>query len=125
MVINETEKKITHRYRFLKKPLGVIPTLLKNLLAARANTKNHIKKLKKELKETTDEKQRKYLTQYITILDKRQLAYKVTANSTYGQTGAKTSSFYEPDVAAATTKTGQELLIYAKNVIEGVYGDKF
>ena len=58
------------------------------------------------------------------ILDKRQLAYKVTANSTYGQTGAKTSSFYEPDVAASTTKMGQELLIYAKNVIEGVYGDR-
>jgi DNA polymerase elongation subunit (family B) len=58
------------------------------------------------------------------IFDKRQLSYKITANSTYGQTGAKTSSFYEQDVAAATTKTGQKLLIYAKELIEGVYGDK-
>ena len=58
------------------------------------------------------------------IFDKRQLGYKVTANSIYGQTGAKTSSFYEPDVAASTTATGRKLLIYGKKIIEEVYGDK-
>jgi DNA polymerase elongation subunit (family B) len=58
------------------------------------------------------------------IFDKRQLSYKITANSTYGQTGAKTSSFYEQDVAAATTKTGQKLLFYARDIVEGVYGNK-
>ena len=58
------------------------------------------------------------------IFDKRQLGYKVTANSIYGQTGAKTSSFYEPDAAASTTATGRKLLFYGKRIIEDVYGDK-
>lgn len=58
------------------------------------------------------------------IFDKRQLGYKITANSVYGACGAKTSAFYEIDVAAATTATGRKLLIYAKNVIERVYHNR-
>jgi DNA polymerase elongation subunit (family B) len=58
------------------------------------------------------------------VFDKRQLGLKVTANSLYGQTGAKTSSFYEMDIAASTTATGRKLLIYAKKIIEGIYGNK-
>jgi len=58
------------------------------------------------------------------VFDKRQVGYKVTANSIYGQTGAKTSSFYEPDAAASTTAIGRKLLIYGKKIIEEVYGDK-
>jgi len=58
------------------------------------------------------------------VLDKRQLSYKITANSLYGQCGARTSSFYEKDVAASTTATGRKLLIYAKHIIEEVYGDR-
>jgi hypothetical protein len=57
------------------------------------------------------------------ILEKRQLAYKATANSLYGQLGAKTSTFYEPDIAASTTATGRLLLTYAKRVIEECYGN--
>lgn len=57
------------------------------------------------------------------VLDKRQLAYKITANSLYGQSGATTSSFYEKDVAASTTATGRKLLTYARRIIEEVYGD--
>ena len=58
------------------------------------------------------------------VLDKRQLAIKVTANSLYGQCGAKTSSFYEKDVAASTTAIGRKLLTYGKRIIEEVYGDR-
>lgn len=58
------------------------------------------------------------------VLDKRQLAIKMTANSLYGQCGAKTSSFYEKDVAASTTATGRKLLTYGKRIIEEVYGDR-
>jgi len=57
------------------------------------------------------------------VLDKRQLSKKIVANSLYGQCGAKTSSFYEKDIAASTTATGRKLLYYAKDVIEGCYGD--
>jgi DNA polymerase elongation subunit (family B) len=55
------------------------------------------------------------------VYDKRQLAYKITANSLYGQCGAKTSAFYEQDIAAATTATGRLLLNYAKTIIEKCY----
>ena len=55
------------------------------------------------------------------VYDKRQSAIKVTANSLYGQCGAKTSTFYEKDVAASTTATGRKLLIFAKEVIETAY----
>lgn len=58
------------------------------------------------------------------VLDKRQLAIKVTANSLYGQCGARTSSFYEKDVAASTTATGRKLLTYGKRIVEDVYGDR-
>jgi DNA polymerase elongation subunit (family B) len=66
----------------------------------------------------------KYDTFMKNVLDKRQLAIKVTANSLYGQCGAKTSSFFEQDVAAATTATGRTLLQCAKRCIEEIYGDK-
>ena len=58
------------------------------------------------------------------IFDKRQLGYKITANSLYGQCGAKTSSFYDKDIAASTTATGRKLLLYAKRVIEEVYKNR-
>ena len=51
------------------------------------------------------------------VLDKRQLSIKLTANSLYGQCGAKTSSFYEKDVAASTTAIGRNLLTYAQRLI--------
>lgn len=57
------------------------------------------------------------------ILDKRQLAYKVTANSMYGQCGARTSAFYDKDVAASTTAVGRMALTYGRRIIEEVYGD--
>ena len=57
------------------------------------------------------------------VLDKRQLGYKVTANSLYGQCGARTSTFYEKDVAASTTATGRMMIMYARRMIEEIYGD--
>jgi len=58
------------------------------------------------------------------VLDKRQLSKKIVANSLYGQCGAKTSAFYEKDIAASTTATGRKLLIYGKNVIEKCYTNR-
>jgi DNA polymerase elongation subunit (family B) len=63
------------------------------------------------------------------VLDGLQLAYKVTANSLYGQCGAKTSSIYCKEVAASTTATGRNMIMKAKEFIEKnydaqiVYGD--
>ena len=58
------------------------------------------------------------------VFDKRQLGYKVTANSVYGQTGAKTSAFYEPDIAASITAMGRSLLLRARDMVEAAYVDK-
>jgi len=89
---------------------GIMPSILEELLSARKATR-------KLIPQQTDEFMKN-------ILDKRQLSYKLTANSLYGQCGAKTSTFYEKDVAASTTAKGRNLLIYAKETVENKYGDK-
>jgi DNA polymerase elongation subunit (family B) len=87
-----------------------MPSILKELLKARKDTRKLIPK-------ETDEFMKN-------VLEQRQLGYKVTANSLYGQCGAKTSTFYEKDIAACTTATGRKLLTYAKRVIEECYYNK-
>ena len=57
------------------------------------------------------------------VFNQRQASIKVVANSLYGQCGARTSSFYDIDIAASTTATGRKLLIYGQHIIEEVYGD--
>ena len=89
---------------------AIMPSILKELLKARKDTR-------KLIPQQSDE----FMKQ---ILDQRQLGYKVTANSLYGQCGAKTSTFYEKDIAACTTATGRNLLTYAKRIIEECYGNK-
>lgn len=56
------------------------------------------------------------------VLDALQLAYKVTANSLYGQIGSRTSPIYWKDIAACTTATGREMIMTAKNFVEEQYG---
>lgn len=55
------------------------------------------------------------------VLDGLQLAYKITANSIYGQTGAKTSSIYMKDLAACTTAIGRSMILKAKDFAESKY----
>jgi DNA polymerase elongation subunit (family B) len=88
---------------------AIMPSILKELLKARKDTR-------KLIPQQTDEFMKN-------VLDQRQLGYKVTANSLYGQCGAKTSTFYEKDIAACTTSTGRKLLTYGKRIIEECYGD--
>ncbi len=63
------------------------------------------------------------------VLDGLQLAYKVTANSLYGQMGAPTSKVFLKDIAACTTATGRNMILKAKDFLEKnynariVYGD--
>lgn len=63
------------------------------------------------------------------ILDGLQLAYKITANSLYGQVGARTSPIYMKELAASTTATGRNLILKAKQFMEDnydadvIYGD--
>jgi len=89
---------------------SIMPAILEELLSARKATRKKIKTEPDPFMQN--------------ILDKRQLGYKVTANSLYGQCGARTSTFYEQDIAASTTATGRMMIIYAKRQIEEVYGDR-
>ena len=95
---------------------NVIPRILRKLLKARKDTRNKIKTEPDPFKKS--------------VLDGFQLAYKMTANSLYGQLGAPTSPICNIDVAASTTATGRNLLYLAKTKVEEqfdgakiVYGD--
>jgi DNA polymerase delta subunit 1 len=56
------------------------------------------------------------------VLNGLQLAYKVVANSVYGQTGSRTSPIRKVEVAACTTAAGRERLMFAKSVVESEFG---
>lgn len=111
-----TGKQIVRFVQPINGELAVMPSVLKELLGARKKTKKLMKACKESFMRN--------------VLDKRQLAFKLTANSLYGQCGAKTSAFYEVDIAASTTAIGRKNLIYAKAIVERnfkdyVYKDKY
>jgi len=147
-------RKICRFAQFPDNNLAIMPRILKDLLAARKATRASAKYktiktsindyigmiIEKDDKTTTlkdkdgnikvienrsiQKIENTYNDFMKNVLDKRQIAIKLTANSLYGQCGARTSSFYEKDVAASTTATGRKLLTYGKRVIEEVYGNK-
>jgi DNA polymerase elongation subunit (family B) len=107
-----------HRYRFLKKPKGLLPTLVEKLLNARSFVKNQLK--------TAKDSNNKML---VNILDNRQLAIKVSANSMYGMLGAKKGYLPLMPGAASVTAAGRMALLKTIKYIEEkegglvVYGD--
>lgn len=134
--INKSKAKVPmcakRYYRFLKTPLGVLPTILQNLLDARAHTRNEIKQNKeliKLIKNNTDNTQ--YNTHKISelislnnILDKRQLAYKVSANSMYGAMGVKRGYLPFMPGAMATTFMGRKSIELVAKIIPQKYKGK-
>ena len=102
-------KRICRWAQFPNGEEGIIPAIIGNLLKARADTRL--------LSETEKD------PFMANILDKRQLGYKVTANSLYGQMGSSVSTFFEKDVAASITAIGRMMIMYAKTMIEQIYGD--
>jgi DNA polymerase elongation subunit (family B) len=100
----------TNKYVFAQKKdksMGIVPEILQDLLDARQMFKDK-KKIEKD----------KFLKE---IWDGTQLAYKVTANSLYGQTGAPTSPIYLKAVASSTTATGREMLNSSKLFTEYLF----
>ena len=94
------------RFAQVENKLGVIPSILDNLLKER-------KLVKKKMEQETDPFKYK-------ILDAKQFAIKITANSLYGQLGAPKSPICKRDIAACTTSTGREMLILAKKYDEEI-----
>ena len=87
---------------------GTIPSILQMLLKNR-------KTKRKEAEKESDEFRK-------ALLDAQQLAYKLTANSLYGQLGSGTFKVRRQVLAACTTAYGRKQLMFAKKVIEAVYG---
>jgi len=88
---------------------GIIPSIIGDLLKAR-----------KETRKKAESEPDPFLAN---VLDKRQLGYKVTANSLYGQMGSSVSTFFEKDVAASITSIGRQMITYAKRMVEEIYGN--
>jgi len=132
---NKKEERICedYHYRFLKADVtgkGVIPVILESLLQARKDTRkviakneDRIKELKKVLSENpTDKKSQKEemekLEEINQVLDKRQLAYKVSANSAYGGFGVKKGLLSCLPAAMCVTTKGRESIKLASRFLE-------
>jgi DNA polymerase elongation subunit (family B) len=97
--------------RYAQAPDGskaTLPKILQKLLSQRKATR------KLAEKETDDFRK--------ALLDAQQLAYKLTANSLYGQLGSNTSKIRRKCIAASTTGHGRQQLLFSKACIEAAYG---
>jgi DNA polymerase elongation subunit (family B) len=107
------------KYRFLKTTeeypefKGVLPTIVQSLLDSRKETRKEMGRLKTDLKTIKDEQERKEVETTISILNQRQLAYKVSANSMYGITGVKAGMLPFMPVAMSITYMGRENILKA------------
>jgi len=94
---------------FLKssKRRGLLPMILEELLAAR-------KRAKKAMAEAEDP-----LTK--SVLNGRQLALKISANSVYGFTGATVGVLPCLDISSSVTGFGRTMIDHTKNMVEAKY----
>ncbi|CAL6070504.1 DNA_polymerase [Hexamita inflata] len=102
--------KTPQDFYFLKTEyqLGLLPQILQQLLAAR-------KKAKKDMANAKDDLEAK-------VLNGRQLALKVTANSLYGFTGAlQTGKLPSAEISSSVTSFGRQMIDMTKNKVESYY----
>lgn len=87
---------------------GTLPEIVQGLLAAR-------KAKRKEAEKESDPFKK-------ALLDAEQLAYKLTANSLYGQLGSSTFKIRLQHLAASVTSYGRKQILFAKAAIDMLYG---
>ena len=113
------------KYRFLKEPKGVLPTIIQNLLDARKNTRKEINKYKDRIKNgESKEEDNKALATLCNVLDKRQLALKVSANSMYGALGVKRGYLPLMPGAMCVTYMGRTNIQKVSRDIQEIYQGK-
>jgi DNA polymerase elongation subunit (family B) len=98
--------------RYAQLPNGkksILPQILISLLSSR-------KDAKQKMDSETDPFKK-------AIWNGLQLAYKITANSLYGQTGAKTSPINKTEIAASTTAIGRQMIMFSKKHVETKYSN--
>lgn len=110
------------KYRFLKSPMGILPEMLTDLLSTRKKTKKQMKDKQVELKEVSDNSKATELNTLITVLNKRQLAFKVSANSAYGAMGVQKGYLPFMPGAMATTAKGRESVRIVSEYIPKQHG---
>ena len=112
--VTEGEKAYTYVCGFVQpkrsdpRTIGLLPLTLDILLKKRKETR--------KLMETIDDDAQK------SVLNGLQLAYKVVANSVYGQCGSRTSAIRNLFVAACTTAAGRARIQDAKKIVETEFG---
>ena len=94
--------------RYAQGKKGTLPEIVQKLLATR-------KAKRKEAEKEADPFKK-------ALLDAEQLAYKLTANSLYGQLGSPTFKIRLQHLAASVTSYGRKQILFAKDVIERFYG---
>ena len=87
---------------------AALPLIVQGLLAARAAKRAEIKKESDPFRKA--------------LLDAEQLAYKLTANSLYGQLGSGVFKVRLQHLAASVTAHGRKQIMFAKAAIEHFYG---
>lgn len=94
---------------FVKSSLrkGLLPEILEQLLSAR-------KRAKDDLKKETDPLRKK-------VLDGRQLALKISANSVYGFTGAQVGKLPCLEISQSVTAFGRQMIDQTKKAVEGEF----
>ena len=100
-------------YRFLKREIkqGVVPTIIQNLLDSRKQTRT----VMKTCEDAADR----------IVYDKKQLAYKVSANSMYGAMGVRRGMLPFMPGAMCVTYIGRESIAKAGNLICSEHGGKW
>jgi len=88
--------------------VGVLPLTLDLLLKKRKETRKLMEKIDDDAQKS--------------VLNGLQLAYKVVANSVYGQCGSRTSPIRRLEVAACTTAVGRQKIYDAKKIVESEFG---
>ncbi|OWB54297.1 hypothetical protein B5S28_g142 [[Candida] boidinii] len=86
---------------------GILPTILNELLTAR-------KQAKRDLKNETDPFKKQ-------VLNGRQLALKISANSVYGFTGATIGKLPCLAISSSVTSFGREMIEMTKNAVQEKY----
>lgn len=119
----------SRKYRFLKEPKGVIPTVLQNLLSSRKQTRALKRKKEEELENIKSDKKIKDMKVLINVLEQRQKAKKVCANSMYGAMGVRDGYLpFMPGAMCTTAMGRRNNKLAAKTIVDKfdgklVYGD--
>ena len=97
------------KYRFLKEPKGILPTVINELLTRRKLVRKGAKAIAaKADRNTMSEEEIFALDAQLDVLDKRQLSLKISANSMYGIMGVQKGMLPFMPGAMCTTFKGRE-----------------